>query len=128
MFPLLGSSPTGVFPSLGTNDSWGHIILCYGSCPVHHSMLCSIAGLCPLDASSFPSCGEQKCHPMEQNCYPPLSTLRTTAPQTSLEGRKRKSPNLQTSPLDLCLNISCIGLTYLLSSGAKHQSNKKVSN
>lgn len=46
----------------------------------------------------------------------------------SLEGRKRKSPTLQISPLDLCLNISCIGLTYLLSPWAKHQSNKKVSN
>lgn len=46
-----------IYLTLGTTDVLGWMILCCGDCPMH----CSIPGLAPLDAMTFPSCDNQIC-------------------------------------------------------------------
>lgn len=46
-----------IYFTLGTTDVLGWMILCCGDCPEH----CSIPGLAPVDAMTFPSCDNQIC-------------------------------------------------------------------
>lgn len=48
------------FPQLQGIDSLCQMILCSGGCPELCQMLSILPGLCPLDASSSPSCDKPK--------------------------------------------------------------------
>lgn len=60
MFLLLGFSSIAKFPNIGANDIWGHIALCCGGVLNIRGFICTITGLHPLSAGSYPCLSQPK--------------------------------------------------------------------